>query len=32
MRARQWLDDFADLFPAAEAARQAAITSKLENI
>lgn len=32
VRARQWLDDFADLFPAAEAARQAAITSKLENI
>lgn len=32
VRARQWLDDFTDLFPAAEAARQAAITSKLENI
>lgn len=32
MRARAWLDAFADLFPAAEAARQAAITSKLENL
>ena len=32
LRARAWLDAFADLFPAAEAARQAAITSKLENI
>lgn len=32
VRARQWLDHFTDLFPAAEAARQAAITSKLENI
>lgn len=32
VRAREWLDDFTDLFPTAEAARQAAITSKLENI
>ncbi|MCP4028583.1 MAG: ParB N-terminal domain-containing protein [Sphingomonas sp.] len=32
VRARAWLNAFADLFPAAEAARQAAITSKLENI
>lgn len=32
VRAREWLDAFSDLFPAAEAARQAAITSKLESI
>ncbi|WP_017979873.1 hypothetical protein [Sphingomonas melonis] len=32
VRARLWLDEFTDRFPAAEAARQAAITSKLENI
>ena len=32
VRARAWLDEFADLFPAAEAARQAAITLKMETM